>query len=144
LSPFAAKVTPNRELKGMSDSVPPTPSTTSVFSDERQMAMIIYILFLVGFPTLHMPTIVGLVLAYVNRDGAPEWLRSHYTFQIRTFWIGLLYFCVAGLCTVSIVLTIVGIPMLIAAFVWYVVRCAMGISRLLKSQAYPTPESWIL
>ena len=129
----------------MSDILPPPPSSSSsVFSDERQMAMIIYILFLVGFPTFHLATIVGLVLAYVNRDGAPQWLRSHYTLQIRTFWISLLYFIVAGLCTVSIVLTIVGIPMLLAVTVWYVVRCALGISRLLKNEAYPTPENWIL
>jgi len=125
----------------MSDSVPPTPSTSSsVFSDERQMAMIIYILFLVGFPTFHVATIVGLVLAYVNRDGAPEWLRSHYTLQIRTFWIGLLYFFVACACLIILV----GVPMVLAVAVWYVVRCALGISRLLKNEAYPTPQSWVL
>ncbi len=125
----------------MIDSLPPTPSpVSSVFSDDRQMAMIIYILFLVGFPTLHVATIVGLVLAYVNRDGAPEWLRSHYTLQIRTFWIGLLYFCVACACVVILV----GVPMLLAVAVWYVVRCALGINRLLRNEAYPTPESWVL
>ena len=125
----------------MSDSVPPSPSTSSsVFSDDRQMAMIIYILFLVGFPTFHVATIVGLVLAYVNRDGSPDWLRSHYTLQIRTFWIGLLYFFVACACVVILI----GVPMLLAVAVWYVVRCALGISRLLKNEAYPTPESWVL
>ena len=125
----------------MSDSLPPTPSpSSSVFSDERQMAMVVYILFLVGFPTFHVATIVGLVLAYVNRDGAPEWLRSHYTLQIRTFWIGLLYFFVACAC----LFILIGVPMLVAVSVWYVVRCALGISRLLKNQAYPTPESWVL
>jgi uncharacterized membrane protein len=125
----------------MSDIVPPPPSTSSsVFSDERQMAMVIYILFLVGFPTFHVATIVGLVLAYVNRDGAPDWLRSHYTLQIRTFWIGLLYFFVACLC----LFIVVGVPMLVAVSVWFVVRCALGISRLLRREAYPTPESWVL
>jgi len=125
----------------MSDSLTPTPPpSSSVFSDERQMAMIIYILFLVGFPTFHVATIVGLVLAYVNRDGAPQWLRSHYTLQIRTFWIGLLYFFVACAC----LFILIGVPMLVAVSVWYVVRCALGISRLLKNEAYPTPESWVL
>jgi uncharacterized membrane protein len=125
----------------MSDSLPPTPpQSSSVFSDERQMAMVVYILFLVGFPTFHVATIVGLVLAYVNRDGAPQWLRSHYTLQIRTFWIGLLYFFVACAC----LFILIGVPMLVAVSVWYVVRCALGISRLLKNEAYPTPESWVL
>jgi uncharacterized membrane protein len=29
-----------------------------------------------------------------------------------------------------------------AAWIWFVVRCALGLSRLLRSEAYPTPESW--
>jgi uncharacterized membrane protein len=124
----------------MTDSPSPTPAPpSSVFSDERQMAIIIYILYLVGFATFHTATIVGLVLAYVNRDGAPEWLRSHYTLQIRTFWIGLLYFGVSFLC----LFILIGVPMLVAASVWFIVRCALGINRLVKMEAYPTPESWV-
>ena len=124
----------------MTDSLTPTPAPpSSAFSDDRQMALIIYILFLVGFATAHIASIVGLVLAYVNRDSAPEWLRSHYTFQIRTFWIGLLYFAIAGVC----IFILIGIPMLVAVTVWFIVRCALGINRLMKNEAYPTPESWI-
>ena len=125
----------------MTDSQNPTPAPTpvsSMFSDERQMAIIIYILFMVGFATFHTATIVGLVLAYVNRDGAPEWLRSHYTFQIRTFWIGLLYLTVSIPCMI----VLIGFPMLLAAAIWFVVRIALGINRLMKNEAYPTPESW--
>ena len=103
--------------------------------DERQMALIIYILFLVPFGITH---IVGLVLAYVARDTAPDWLRSHYTYQIRTFWIGLLYFVVACL-TLAI---LVGFALVPAVVVWFIVRCALGLSRLLRSEAYPTAQSW--
>ena len=118
-------------------SAPPA----SAVSDERQMALIIYILYLVSCTvTFGFAGIVGLVLAYVNRDTAPEWLKSHYTFQIRTFWIGLLYFAVSGvLCVV-----LIGIPLLLATAVWYIVRCAVGLSRLLRNEPYPTPESWTL
>jgi len=86
-----------------------------------------------------MATIVGLVLAYVSRDGAPEWLRTHYRLQIRTFWISLLYFFGSLAC----ILLIIGIPMLLAASVWFIVRCALGISYLLKKEAYPTPDGWL-
>jgi uncharacterized membrane protein len=68
---------------------PPAPPPILAGDDERMLAMVIYILYLVPFGVTH---IVGLVLAYVSRESAPDWLRSHYTFQIRTFWIGLLYF----------------------------------------------------
>ncbi|HEY1562447.1 MAG TPA: DUF4870 domain-containing protein [Caulobacteraceae bacterium] len=123
---------------------PPPPPTTSMVAsvtrDERQMAFVVYILYLAHFvPVIGwVSAIVGLVLAYVERDSAPAWLKSHYTFQIRTFWIGLLY------CAVSLFLIIllIGIPLLLAAWIWFIVRCALGLSRLLRNEAYPTPESW--
>jgi len=121
------------------DPMPTPVAASSVFSDERQMAIIIYILYLVGFATGGVATIVGLVLAYVSRDGAPEWLRTHYRLQIRTFWISLLYFFGSLAC----ILLIIGIPMLLAASVWFIVRCALGISYLLKKEAYPTPDGWL-
>ncbi len=125
---------------------PPTPppvppaSPHPRFSDEHTMPLIIYILYLSHFVPVvgWVASIVGLILAYVERDTAPEWLKSHYTFQIRTFWIGLLYFCVS--CVLLIVL--IGIPMLLAVWIWFIVRCALGLSRLLRNEAYPTPLSW--
>jgi uncharacterized membrane protein len=122
-------------------SRPPTTSTAaSVTHDERQMAFVIYILYLAHFVPVvgWVSAIVGLVLAYVERDSGPAWLKSHYTFQIRTFWIGLLYFAVS--CVLIVLL--IGIPLLLATWIWFIVRCALGLSRLLRNEPYPTPESW--
>lgn len=122
----------------------PPPATaqpaTAVTHDERQMAFVIYILYLAHFVPLigWVATIVGLVIAYVEEPTAPAWLKTHYKFQIRTFWIGLLY------AVVSIVLFVVliGFPLLLATWIWFIVRCALGLSRLLRHEPYPTPESW--
>ncbi|NLG74719.1 MAG: hypothetical protein GX535_00625, partial [Xanthomonadaceae bacterium] len=54
------------------------------------MAKIIYVLYLVGLLTA-LTSLVGVVMAYIYRDEAPDWLKTHYTFQIRTFWLMLLY-----------------------------------------------------
>jgi uncharacterized membrane protein len=117
-------------------SAPPEP----VFAqggDARMIPLVIYILYLIPIGVTH---IVGLVMAYVARDTAPEWLRSHYSFQIRTFWIGLLYFCIAGvLCVV-----LIGFALLPVVVIWFIVRCALGLARLSQGQAYPTPESWTI
>jgi uncharacterized membrane protein len=119
---------------------PATPVPTPRFTDQDTLPLIIYILYLSHFVPVvgWVASIVGLILAYVERDTAPDWLKSHYTFQIRTFWIGLLYFAVACL----LVIVLIGIPLLIAVWVWFIVRCALGLSRLLRHEAYPTPESW--
>ncbi len=119
---------------------PLPPGPTAGFSHQHQMPLIVYILYLSHFvPVIGwVASIVGLVLAYVERDTAPEWLKSHYTFQIRTFWIGLLYFVVA--CVLVVVL--IGLPLLVAVWVWFIVRCALGLSRLLRNEPYLTPLSW--
>jgi len=121
-----------------SDPGPPS----SAFSDDRQMALIIYILYLL--PLGGVSHVVGLVLAYVSRDSAPEWLRSHYTFQIRTFWMSLLYFAIATILCITIIGLIIGIPMFFAITLWLIVRCVLGLSRLVRNEAYPTPLSWIV
>lgn len=118
---------------------PPNPFSAA-FSDERQMAMVIYALFLLGFVTAWVTPIVGLVLAHLNRDTAPEWMKSHYAFQIRTFWLGVLYFAVAF----ASLLVLIGIVAIPAVAVWFIVRCAVGMNHLLKKEPYPTPESWTI
>jgi len=106
-------------------------------ADDRQTALIAYILMLVPIviPITH---IIGLVMAYVSRPTAPAWLQTHYTYQIRTFWIGLLYCLASGvLCVV-----LIGFVLLPLVVLWYIVRCALGLSRLMRGEAYPTPDSW--
>lgn len=133
----------------MSDLPPPPPPpaggspathASGVGRDERQLAFVVYILYLAHFVPLvgWAASIVGLVLAYVECDAAPPWLASHYTFQIRTFWIGLLYYVVS----IALCMIIIGIPLLVATWIWFIVRCALGLSRLLRNEAYPTPRSW--
>jgi uncharacterized membrane protein len=116
----------------------PPPAPNAPLSDERQMAMVVYLAYLaaLAFPPL---AIAGLVLAYVNRDAAPDWLKSHFTFQIRTFWIGLLFWAVS----IVLCVLLIGFVLILATVVWYVIRCALGLSRLLRREAYPDPETWI-
>ncbi len=118
-------------------TTPPAP-LNAPFSDERQMAMIIYIAYLAAFafPPL---AIVGVVLAYVNRDTAPDWLNSHYTFQIHTFWIGLLFWAIS----LVLMFVLVGFLAFVATGVWVIVRCALGLNRLMRREPYPNPTSWV-
>jgi hypothetical protein len=74
------------------------------------------------------------------RDTAPEWLRSHYTFQIRTIWIGLLYCIVAGL----LCFVLVGFLLFPVVAIWFIVRCALGLVRLSQREPYPNPYSWTI
>jgi uncharacterized membrane protein len=80
--------------------------------------------FLTGWPS-----IIAVILNYVKRsDARGTWLESHFRWQIRTFWFGLLW---VSLCLLFVVVTL-GIGMVIAwlplAFVgfWFIYRVARG------------------
>lgn len=101
-------------------------------------ARIVYILYLCGI--VFWPVcVVGVVMSYVNRGEAAEWAASHYRFQIRTFWIGLLFSVVS----VAATFLLVGWLLLLAALIWWIVRCVKGLKSLSTSQPYPNAASWL-
>ncbi len=101
-------------------------------------ANIVYILYLVSLIT-GITAIVGLVIAYVNRGEAPDWLKTHYRFQIRTFWIGLLY----GFISLLTLIVVVGLLLGIFTLIWWIVRCAKGMKQLARGTAYENPATWL-
>ncbi|HLO77150.1 MAG TPA: hypothetical protein VK196_11915 [Magnetospirillum sp.] len=106
-------------------------------AEASKMAKIVYILYLASL-VIGMTGIVGVVLAYVNKDEAPEWVRSHYQFQIRTFWIGALFILV-GVITSMI---LIGWLVLLGWVVWLILRCVKGMKALEKGEAHPNPTTW--
>jgi uncharacterized membrane protein len=131
-------ITPSPQPAPQPQSTHGSPPQPSMLSDSRQMALIVYILYIV--PAGGLTHIIGLILAYVSRDSAPDWLKSHYTFQIRTFWMALLYFSIS----VLLCFVLIGIPLLVAVTVWFYVRCILGLIRLSNNEAYLTPLSWTI
>jgi uncharacterized membrane protein len=84
--------------------------------------------FLTGWPS-----IIAVILNYVKRGEARgTWLASHFRWQIRTFWYGLLW---VGLCLLFVVVTL-GVGLLIAWLplgvvgLWFIYRIATGWLRL--------------
>jgi uncharacterized membrane protein len=108
-----------------------------VTPEQGKMATVVYILYLVGL-AIGITALIGLIIAYIYRDGAPHWVRTHYHFQIRTFWIGVL-FVLVGVVTSFIV---IGWFVLLFWLVWLVVRCVKGLKLLGEGGAHPNPLSW--
>jgi uncharacterized membrane protein len=80
--------------------------------------------FLIGWPS-----IIAVVLNYVKQSEARgTWLESHFRWQIRTFWFGLLWMALCGLFvlgTLGIGLLIVWLPVAILS-VWFIYRIIRG------------------
>ena len=78
--------------------------------------------------------IVGIIINYVKRDDAVGTLyESHFDWQIRTFWWGLLWAVVGGLLT----LVVVGIAVLLADAVWIIYRIVKGWLSLAENKPLP-------
>ena len=80
--------------------------------------------FLIGWPS-----IIAVILNYIKRGEARgTWLDSHFRWQIRTFWYGLLW---TILCVLFVVFTlgigviVVWIPLGILT-IWFIYRIARG------------------
>lgn len=106
--------------------------------NEATAANTIYILYLVSL-FVGITAIIGVVMAYVNRSDAPDWVQSHYRLQIRTFWIGLLY----GLIGVVTCFILIGFFWLAFAVIWWVVRCVKGMQAIARGAPYERPASWL-
>ena len=59
---------------------------------DRSVGFAVYALLVVSAFFFAVPGVVGVALAYSHRRGASPLMESHYTFQIRTFWTGVVFF----------------------------------------------------
>lgn len=74
-----------------------------------------------------LTAIVGIILNYLKKNEvAGTYLESHFRWQIRTFWFGLLWSVIG-----AVALTIlIGWVILLANFVWIIYRIVKGWLRL--------------
>ncbi|MEY4250907.1 MAG: hypothetical protein RJA87_2540 [Pseudomonadota bacterium] len=133
---------------------PPSPQASQepFAHDDRMIAGITYVLFLL-LPTF-FPVLIGLVLAYANRDTPSAMLRSHYVFQIRSFWMFFGWALIAlAMIGVGIPLSIllVGIPavvlgaaILCSLSLFFGLRCVIGLVYLAQGKPYPRPQTWLI
>jgi uncharacterized membrane protein len=95
---------------------------------------------IVGAFVFGWPSIIAVIINYVTRDQVRgSWLDSHWRWQLRSFWYGALWLCIAGL----LIVTIIGIPfaflVIVAAGVWLLYRVIRGWLALLDRRAMPLP-----
>ena len=102
-------------------------------ADEQQLktvATIVYALQAAGF-FLGITWIAAVIIDYVKKDDATgTWLASHYRWQIRTFWWGLLW----GVLGSILALVVVGFLILAADAIWIIYRIAKGWLRLSENR----------
>jgi uncharacterized membrane protein len=100
----------------------------------RRVAFICYALYALSF-LVGVTAIAAIILGYIKREDARgTWVESHYRWQIRTFWIALVGTVVFWILS----LVLIGIPFLIALYIWAIYRVVKGWLRLYERRPVTT------
>ena len=96
----------------------------------RTVTLVVYILQALSF-IWGLPALVALIINYVKRDDARGTVyESHFNWQIRSFWFGLLW-SVIGM---VLAMFFVGFVVLFAVWVWMIYRVVKGFLKLTEGR----------
>ena len=88
----------------------------------KNIATAVYALQAASF-LLVITYFIAVILNYIKQDDVRgTWLESHFRWQLRTFWFGLLWFVLGGLTYVIVI----GWAILFAASLWLIYRILKG------------------
>lgn len=105
----------------------------------KKWAMVAYWLYIFSF-LVGFFSVIAVIIAYVFRDDVRgSFFESHFTYQIRTFWIGLLYFAIG----LVLSLVFIGYFIFIFTFIWLLVRAIKGLRTLSKNQPILNEKTWL-
>ena len=83
------------------------------------------------------PSIIAVIMNYIKQnDARGTYLESHFRWQIRTFWFGLLWVALCFLfvfMTLGVGIIIAWLPLALVGF-WFIYRIARGWLRLKDKQ----------
>jgi uncharacterized membrane protein len=101
----------------------------------KNIAMVVYLLQALSF-LWGITAIVGIIINYVKRDDARGTVyESHFDWQIRTFWWGLLW---AVLGVLLVIAAGLGFLVMFVAWIWAIYRVVKGWLKLTENKpVYP-------
>jgi uncharacterized membrane protein len=104
-------------------------------SSLKTVTAVVYALHAAGFFS-GITWIVAVIVNYVKlEDARGTWLESHFRWQIRTFWWGLLW----GVIGSVLLLILIGWLVLAAAGIWIIYRIVKGAMYLSENRPLPPP-----
>ena len=102
------------------------PATTENEKSAITLTTVIYALYAASY-FVGITAIVAIVMNYVKKDDvAGTFLESHFRWQIRTFWFGVLW----GVLGAITMVFIIGWFVLVANGIWIIYRIVKGWLRL--------------
>ncbi|MDO1558172.1 hypothetical protein Q0812_01845 [Brevundimonas sp. 2R-24] len=114
-------------------------------AEERPLATVVWLLYLLAIPSVNVLAVVGVILAYTQRNRATGWVRTHLDAQVALFWKCLIWMiALTILIALSAIFSVIliGIPFLIVfAIAWvilhvyFTVVSLLGLLRIVQGRA---------
>ena len=110
-------------------------------ASDSNKPMILSILYLTSL-IVGLTGLVAFILALIwkSEPGEP-WEASHYEYHIMTFLLWLGATIVSLILIFTIIGALIGIPLLILAYVWVLVRAIMSLVRASNREPMPNPST---
>jgi uncharacterized membrane protein len=119
----------------MNDVIDAPDRSAEQLASLKTLTLVCYVLYALSWFT-GLTGIVAIIINYVKRDDTRGTIyESHFTWQIRTFWWGLLW-AVVGFSTIFI---LVGFVILFAAAIWSIYRLVKGFLNWNDGKPMPLP-----
>jgi len=105
--------------------------TAEQLASLKQVTLVVYVLQALGYLTGGLTAIAAIIVNYIKKEDAAGTLyESHFTWQIRTFWWGLLW----GVVGFVLMFVVVGFFVWVAAWIWMIYRVVKGWLKLTENQ----------
>ena len=107
--------------------------------DLRTLTHILYALFALHWFTGGVSIVIAIIIAYLKRDDAAGTAyEAHFTWLIRSFWLGLVGYVVGGV----LIFAIIGFAVLAAVSIWLLYRIVKGWLYLYENKPLE-PRAWV-
>jgi uncharacterized membrane protein len=149
---------------------PPPPAADD--SLDKGLSVVSYVILLLSPFIAGFPSVISLIIAAIRMPSASPKMRSHYRFQFKIFWVGVVLLAIgftcgalafasgfglalsawgdlsataAGLGAGAVMLGIIAVGAFIANFVWMIVASIFGLARLADNRAvgYVAPAAGV-
>ena len=109
----------------------PTPGKTpEELAGLKNVTMVVYALQALSF-FWGVPALVGVIVNYIKREDVRGTIyESHFDWQIRSFWWGLVWALVGG----ALVVVLVGFAVWFVAWIWMIYRVVKGWLKLTEGK----------
>ena len=100
----------------------PTVTDDARAAAAKRLATVCYALYALSC-LVGVTAVAAIIVNYLKRDeAAGTWVASHFEWQIKTFWYGLVGAIVSWL----LMIVLIGFPLLLAVGVWVIYRIVKG------------------